>query len=243
VSIFHNLWNFTNLLVPYWRLIWHLEGRAEISHESRQIPLFPQKQILITPQAPLSCHSSQPVRQLFFYFTIDGRAEKTKPGIFEIENHTGIEYLFHDILIASRVNEQLPIDVYQQVAALCQLSLSRLPESYYSGRRIIDDRISKAVSMLSADLHKRIKMQDVADFCGLSIKSLERKFQAIFLESPLQYRQELKIEQACAMLHFSDFSIEEIAERLGYSDRFHFTKTFTKLKSISPGKFRKGWYE
>lgn len=48
----------------------------------------------------------------------------------------------------------------------------------------------------------------------------------------------LRIQDACNYLCGNELQLAEIALRLGYSDQSHFTRTFRKIKGISPGEWR-----
>jgi AraC-like DNA-binding protein len=40
------------------------------------------------------------------------------------------------------------------------------------------------------------------------------------------------------MLHHGERKIDDISAAVGFCDRYHFTKTFTRLREMSPGAFR-----
>lgn len=54
---------------------------------------------------------------------------------------------------------------------------------------------------------------------------------------------ELKISEACRLLKHSAMSIGEIASATGYSSAVHFSRTFHKVRGISPQGFRKAYLE
>lgn len=58
-------------------------------------------------------------------------------------------------------------------------------------------------------------------------------------ESILKYRNSLRIEHAKFLLITTDMSVQEIALESGFSDKFYFTRYFTKCTGISPLRFRK----
>jgi AraC-like DNA-binding protein len=47
------------------------------------------------------------------------------------------------------------------------------------------------------------------------------------------------VEKACNLLHHSDLSIDQIASACGFSDRYYFTRVFSKTMAASPGAYRK----
>jgi len=101
-----------------------------------------------------------------------------------------------------------------------------------------DDVIQKSILYMKDNLEKKIALEDIAQYVGYS----ESYFSALFLEktsySPMEYYSQLKIQQACSYLHFSDLKLKEIGYRLGYYDPFHFSKAFKHKMRITPREYR-----
>ena len=57
--------------------------------------------------------------------------------------------------------------------------------------------------------------------------------------SPMRYLNSYRIEKAKELLLQSNLSIESIALRLAFRDRFHFSSEFKRRIGIPPGEFRK----
>ena len=54
----------------------------------------------------------------------------------------------------------------------------------------------------------------------------------------MEYFQHFKIEMACHYLDMTDLQVQEIAERLGYSDIGYFSRRFKQLKHMAPTAYR-----
>jgi two-component system response regulator YesN len=57
--------------------------------------------------------------------------------------------------------------------------------------------------------------------------------------SPKHYSDCLKMQIASERLLSTDFTLNLIADQLGYVDRFHFSKVFKRIKGLSPDLFRR----
>lgn len=88
------------------------------------------------------------------------------------------------------------------------------------------------------NLQNGVTVQDVARQMALSERQLSRICYHEFGISVGEYIRQLKMEQAKRLLEETDLTIEEIAERLGYSDRFVFSKAFSGYEGMSPAQFR-----
>ncbi|AWB66826.1 AraC family transcriptional regulator [Saccharobesus litoralis] len=99
-------------------------------------------------------------------------------------------------------------------------------------------RIWQLVQDLEKRLHYPWTVQEMAKQINYSTPHLHRLFQNHFQRSPLQQLIFLRMERAKYLLQNSDWSIELIAEQVGYSDVFNFSKRFKKSLGIAPGQFR-----
>ncbi len=80
--------------------------------------------------------------------------------------------------------------------------------------------------------------QILARRVGRSVEGFIRWFHAEVGVSPQRYVLERRIHQACRQLSLTDLSIEEIAEAVGFSNRHHFTRVFTRVVGQPPARFR-----
>ncbi|MBW4080023.1 response regulator [Paenibacillus sp. S150] len=53
-----------------------------------------------------------------------------------------------------------------------------------------------------------------------------------------QYLSNLRIEYACGLLVNTDYSINEISEKAGYTDYFYFSRLFKRMKGLAPSAYR-----
>ncbi len=91
---------------------------------------------------------------------------------------------------------------------------------------------------IEAHIFSRASINDLARLTGMSLSSFKRHFEKIYQDSPAQYIQSIKIQEACKFLLRSSLSIHEIAYRTGFQDPSHFTKVFRKWTGHSPMEFR-----
>lgn len=84
-----------------------------------------------------------------------------------------------------------------------------------------------------------ITLTDLAKKYGISISHLSGLLKEELQLSFSEYVASKRIQKAKELLADERLSIEEIAEQVGYSDYFYFTKVFKKNTGISPSKYRK----
>ena len=67
-------------------------------------------------------------------------------------------------------------------------------------------------------LAEGFSLDDAASAVGASKRTQARRMDAVMGKSPLAYFQDLRVEHSVHLLKTSEMSIEEIAERVGYSE-------------------------
>jgi len=80
----------------------------------------------------------------------------------------------------------------------------------------------------------------IAAQCGVSECYFRKLFLAYSGDSPVSFRQRHRMERAKQLLLSEEkFTVGEIARELGFSDVYHFSKTFKKQCGVSPLQFIK----
>ncbi len=101
-----------------------------------------------------------------------------------------------------------------------------------------DEDIIRAQVWLQEHFSQEIRLADVAEIFGMSVRSFNRRFKAATGQTPLQYLHDARIQTAKDLLQTSNLSIGEIAYRVGYQDLAHFTRLFKRLLSVTPSQYR-----
>ncbi|MBD0402351.1 AraC family transcriptional regulator [Flammeovirga sp. EKP202] len=73
---------------------------------------------------------------------------------------------------------------------------------------------------------------------GMSISKLNRNFKAVYQQPILQYFNQHRTEETYRQVKYSDKSLTEIADDLGYSHVGHLSRTFKKQFGYAPSSIR-----
>ncbi|MCD8336875.1 MAG: helix-turn-helix domain-containing protein [Lachnospiraceae bacterium] len=65
---------------------------------------------------------------------------------------------------------------------------------------------------------------------------------ACILFLPMSFFINLKMKQACKLLRTTDLYIYEVAQSLGCTDPYYFSRQFKKTVGVSPKEYQKGEY-
>lgn len=104
------------------------------------------------------------------------------------------------------------------------------------------DAIKKAMDFMENNFHKQILLQDIAEYVNLSPTYFHKLFKSAVDMTPQKYLAELRLSNAKMLLLAKNYSIEEVAERCGFSSISYFDYQFKKTYGISPVGFRKQKY-
>ena len=106
-------------------------------------------------------------------------------------------------------------------------------------RRNFDDPlIQQAADWLAARAANEVSTPALADALHVSYRTLHRRFQAAAGMAPLAYLQDLRVENAKALLESTLMSVEQIVGQVGYSDVSAFRRLFSKRAGLSPAQYR-----
>lgn len=93
---------------------------------------------------------------------------------------------------------------------------------------------------IDCNITENIKISDIAQNFSFSQEHIIRIFKKNYGITPHRYILESKIRLAMIMLKMTDMRIDEIAEKLSFSDSHHFSTQFKKLMGCKPSLYRNG---
>ncbi len=101
-----------------------------------------------------------------------------------------------------------------------------------------DEQIVQIQSWLNKNYWQPITLEQLATEFGMSVRTFNRRFKAAVEQTPIQYLQKVRTTIAKELLQTSNFSISEIAYKVGYQDAAHFTQLFKKSIGVTPSEYR-----
>jgi AraC family transcriptional regulator len=140
-----------------------------------------------------------------------------------------------------------PIDaVYGETLGLtAAIELARLQFNGPGARAPDSGRLGTAqaklvLEFIRENLHRDISLSDLAGLAGLSRFHFTRAFKRTTGLSPYQFILSARVERAKSSLAYSDKSMFEISQSLGFGNQGHFAAAFRKIVGTTPSQFRRG---
>ena len=201
-------------------------------------------------------------RYYFFHFSAPEAEENEEicPNIV-ISPHTGLtegyayscDTDYTSVCHISQYIENIPFDarnIFERAAKL-------RPNSSYSDQLLLDHflkelliylssispgktykRLMEILEYIEQNYYKSLSLSVLAENFSLSKSYIDRLFKKELSCKPSEYVNKVRISVAKTMLLQTDLSVTAIAEKVGYSDIYYFSKIFKQIVGCSPLKAR-----
>jgi AraC family transcriptional regulator of arabinose operon len=231
-------------------LIYCIEGEGWYQLENQTYKIGPN-QVFILPKGKAHSYGCRNVHPWTIYWLhFDGGAaagfacDLEKPRMISPEQDSRIQdrlKLFEEIFHTLRNGYSLSNLEYSTTALFHFLGSIKSLAAYRNciacvnqQRDITDD----AIHFMRENIRKRLTLNEIADYLGISGSHFSSLFHKKTGYSPLNYLSHLKIQEACHYLDFSDMKVNQISLMIGFDDPFYFSRLFSKVMGCSPTEYR-----
>ena len=197
----------------------------------------------------------------YFFFHFSGKIDKvdTMPAFSTINNSFSfyMQKLEHECIYFNLKNSNK--DVFDKVYTSIINCMEYRSYSTQSGRLLFDAEFSKIMFLLGEiaeqsrnnksavvkkmiiyikkNLTKPLSLSGISSECSISVPYASRIFKKHMNMTVTEYINNEKLYYACELIRNTSMNISEIADYLGYSDVFYFSKLFKKKFGISPSRY------
>ncbi len=156
-----------------------------------------------------------------------------------VSNSPGVEPINFYAQMLLHNNRTLPGEVMYRsgLAELIHILIQReLHQENKWGTSV--EHVDRFLQMLRSSSRKNFDAEKIAREFGMSFSGFRKFCYENFSKPPRAVVEEVRMDRARGMLDYSNLGIDEIAESLGYADRYTFTKAFTRVCGMPPIRFR-----
>ncbi len=100
------------------------------------------------------------------------------------------------------------------------------------------ESLARAVTYICENSHLPISVNNVAEACGKSRRSMERMFAAGALGTVADMITRERMDRARALLRSTRLSVKEVAADSGFQSTQHLISNFKRIEHCTPSKFR-----
>lgn len=258
-------WNFRNIKSPFFRIYLVAEGEACMTVEGVEQRLTPGHLYLIPP---FSLHNDSCDRHFSLYYLHVSENHTDTTCIFEQFRFplevpaTELDKQLLQRLLAINPGKGLALydpvsydnsaGFLKSLASTAQTSfpvrtetngilLQLLARFLERAEKLIvteDSRIVKALRYIRENIGKKISISDLSDRCFLSDDHFTRLFKQEMNDTPIDYINRKKIENAQLRLVINDAPVKDIACSLAFDNIPYFNRLFKQLVGKTPTQYR-----
>jgi len=181
-------------------------------------------------------------------------------GLFKIKEMSDISNFLHNskrgvivrnLEIADKIttaidyqNEDLVISLLDILRKISKDNYAYINNELYnlSLDETVGNRLNDILEFTFNNIHQKIQIESVAQVANLSRSQFSRYFKTHTGKSYVQFLNELRIENACALLLEKSDNIETVCYQTGFQNVSNFNRIFKRIKGLSPKEYRKNQY-
>ena len=103
------------------------------------------------------------------------------------------------------------------------------------------DPIYTLPSYIARHIEEPLKVEKLAEYCGLSYPWFARRFHDIYGISCKEFIVKVRIRRVEHYLQFTDCDLNYISRHTGYADCSHLVRDFRRFRNTTPGQFRQAY--
>lgn len=162
--------------------------------------------------------------------------EYTEPFVYENDNHI-ICGLFDEIYKKYSAEDA---DNYECYSLFYKL-LSELKKNFETreNKKNISAVVRAKQLIESSFQNSDFNVDSLVSSLPISASYLRREFKTAYGVSPIEYLKYVRLQNAMSLLSTDYYSVEELAEKSGYSGVSYFIQSFKKSTGYSPTEYKK----
>lgn len=96
------------------------------------------------------------------------------------------------------------------------------------------NRIGDVIEHIINNYDRSFKIEELVEIANMSIASLHRHFKEVTAMSPIQFKKQLRLQEARRMLLADATDIADIAFRIGYESQSQFSREYSRMFGLPP---------
>ncbi len=100
-------------------------------------------------------------------------------------------------------------------------------------------RIARVIQHMNRYYNSNFNLENYAEMCNMSKYHFLRTFSNTIGSTPLEYRNNIRLEHAADLLLDKLYTVEEISNMVGYSSVAYFSSAFKQKYGLSPKQYQK----
>ncbi len=238
--------------LPQYVLIYCLKGKGWCELESGGRRMINSGEVFVIPantsHAYGSCHDN--FWEIYWVHFQGEQAEEMARRVCEEKWGEGInvELLGDNILLFDHIISDLELGSYESSYEYANYRLWHLLGAFIHHCKVtsgskdhsVRNITNETIIYMKENLSRMLTLHDLANYAGMSVSYFCCQFRKQTGSSPMDFFINMKMQEACKYLTFSEMKIKDISREIGYVDQYYFSRIFTKIIGQSPRQYRIG---
>lgn len=230
-------WDEKNVISPFSRMYYILDGEGSVTVKGKKILLKPGNLYFIPLGTLFDYNCKERLEKIFLHINLflddklDFFSELKEVITIPFKNKDELMSYFQSEGIFSRI--ALKSMIYKDLLRVAEAAMEDYIVTPHS------KTVSDALKFINDNLTVKMKIKDVSDGIFVSPSLLAKKFAKEMKTSIGKYIDTRVIFEAERMIASRELTIDAISEKLGFCDRFYFTRRFREQTGMTPGEYKK----
>ena len=111
---------------------------------------------------------------------------------------------------------------------------NRVPLKHIAEQTELDELLG----WIEQEAHRDLTLSDIADRAAISVRTVNRRFQAETGQTPMQWVTGVRVRHAQQLLESTSLGVERIGREVGFTSSANFRDQFRRLTGVSPQCYR-----
>jgi AraC-like DNA-binding protein len=105
-----------------------------------------------------------------------------------------------------------------------------------------DPRLASVIETMLDHPESSYSVESLAGIAAMSRATFARRFEQCFGRTPMDYLRDVRLRRAAQLLQIAGSSVDNVAGKVGYASRSHFSRAFNEQFGCSPTEFREQYH-
>lgn len=232
---------------PYCRSVYLLnyvkEGRAEFQICGETVEVRAGDFYVMHPRCAMSYQTDPKVPWSIQWVVVDGRQIESlvqalgltpEEPVFHVRHRERIQTLFDCLFLHTNRRDTAGkfkcLSLLYELFAFLAEERTALPQNPH---------VRQAIEIMNTHFSQKLTVQELAEQLHLNNNYFSKLFKRETGLTPMEALQQIRLEQAERLLKYTDLSVGEVAETVGFSDSLYFSRVFRQQTGKAPTAYRK----
>jgi AraC-like DNA-binding protein len=230
---------------PFWRLYFNRDSGSAIATAKRRWVMPPYRAVLVPAWSDARGSCTSPVRHFYVHFETPGLPDawirRACPDPLLLPEDGVLRDMLDALASEDPGRPGWHLRVQSAAAWALARGLEQVDTTALSDLEApeADPVVAAALRLIERRLADPLTVAALASGSGLSEDHFARRFHQATGHPVMRWIQSRRITTAADRLIHGGEALEDIAKATGFSNRFHFTRVFTKLIGTPPATYRR----